>query len=173
VATLATAPKKSRIELALALADLDHEPGAVASFIKTQDPRKMRSIYALLEVGKWVTLTDVPMDRCERIGTTKLGILARHCAERPTRKATRTEFDLAEKETASELPALLAAGMGKKPEKRRTVLLRLTADQYAVFQAAVLAHGAIKAAKGGGQGKGLVGTEAALVSALSRLKVKR
>ena len=45
VTKLANTPKTSRIELALALADLDDEPGAVADFITTM-PTKLRTTYA-------------------------------------------------------------------------------------------------------------------------------
>ena len=114
---LANTPKSNRIELALALADLDDEPRAVAAFITTM-PTKWRTTYALLEVGRWVRHTGLEMDRCERIGWTKLAILARHRAGRPLKKANRTELDMAEKRTAAELPAALAAGPTvKTPQK--------------------------------------------------------
>ena len=165
VTKLANTPKTSRIELALALADLDDEPGAVADFITTM-PTKLRTTYALLEVGRWLRHTGLAMERCEAIGWTKLAILARHRAGRPLKKANRTELDMAEKRTAAELPAALAAGpMVKTPQKARTVLLRLTPAQYAVFEAAVLAHGASKA----GKGKGLADKEVGLVAALRKL----
>ena len=165
VTKLANTPKSNRIELALALADLDDEPGAVADFIRTM-PTKLRTTYALLEVGRWVRHSGLAIERCEAIGWTRLGVLARHCADRPLKKANRAELDMAEKRTAAELPAALAAGPAvKTPEKRRIVLLRLTPAQYAVFEAAVLAHGATKA----GKGKGLADKEVGLVAALRKL----
>ena len=165
VTKLANTPKTSRIELALALADLDDEPGAVADFITTM-PTKLRTTYALLEVGRWLRHTGLAMERCEAIGWTKLAILARHRADRPLKKANRTELDMAEKRTAAELPAALAAGPTvKTPQKARNVLLRLTPAQYAVFEAAVLACGAAKA----GKGKGLVKKEVGLIAALQKL----
>lgn len=60
VTKLANTPKTSRIELALALADLDDEPGAVADFITTM-PTKLRTTYALLEVGRWLRHTGLAM----------------------------------------------------------------------------------------------------------------
>jgi len=164
VKRLANTPRTNRIELALALADLDGEPGAVADFITTM-PTKWRATYALLEVGKWLQAVDLPMERCAKIGWTKLGVLARHCSDRPTKRATRTELDLAEAHTAAELPLILTKYIGfKPPAKRRSVMLRFTPAEYQVFEAAARKHGAMKSA----QGRGLINKEAAVIAIMSK-----
>ena len=165
VKRLASTPNTNRIDLALALADLDAEPGAVADFIKTT-PKTWRATYALLEVGKWLEAVKLPMERATTIGWTKLAILARHCSERPGKKATRTELDHAEARTAAELPSILTHYLtSKPPAKRRSVMLRLTPDQFGVFEAALRKHGAMKSAKG----KGLTNKEAAVMAIIGKV----
>jgi hypothetical protein len=53
---------------------------------------------------------------------------------------------------------------GELPNIARTVLLLFTQQQYAVFSDAVLAHGAATS------GAGFLGKEAALISALDKIK---
>lgn len=161
VIRLADAPKPNRIELALALADLEEtEKHSVADFTKVR-PRQRRALYALLAVGRWLKLIHLPMSRCVRIGWAKLLILAGHCKERPGMEPTPTELDQAEKYTWAQLPAILKKGpQGKIPPKAKSIMLRLSPSQYEVFETALRMHGAKRPPRG----RGLQRKETALIA---------
>ena len=162
ITKLLDTPNENRIDLALALAKLEEaKPGTLAALGNAR-PSERRTLYYLLDVGRWLTPLGQPKSRLARIGWTKLAILAEYSGP----LSPHSLLAQAEKHTAAELPAILKAGLhAKVPEKRRAVMLRLTNAQYAIFEAAVLAHGAVKA----GKGKGLVDKEAGLIAALQKL----
>lgn len=161
VTKLVDAPKPNRIELALALANLEEaKAGGVADLTKVRGKQR-RALYALLAVGRWLKLVRLPMSRCVRIGWAKLLILAGHCRERPGMEPTPTELDQAEKYTWAQLAAILKNGpKGKIPPKAKSIMLRLNGSQYAVFEAAIRRHGAVRVKKG----KGLHHKEKALTA---------
>ena len=98
------------------------------------------------------------------LGLTRLSIVARHLKtieEGEERDALVPQaLAHAEKYTAHELPSILE---GRPPKtKPHSILLRLNARQYKVFEAAVLGQGATAV----GKRKVLVGKERALIRAL-------
>jgi len=162
---LADTPRANRIELAVALAELeDAKPGSVADLVKIRH-RQRRALYGLFRVGRWLQQVDLPMSQCVSVGATKLEVLAKHCDNRPGKKPTRSEVTLAEKYTAAELPAILKVGPHvKTPVKGHCIMLRLTPSQYPIFEAALKKHGATKPEKG----NGLVGKEAAIMAIIRK-----
>jgi hypothetical protein len=93
-----------------------------------------------------------------KIGWTKLQIIARHVTP-----ANRDELlALAEMHTADNLAAIMR---GDNPIiGGRSVLLRFTQAEFDVFSKAILDHGAIA------NGQGFLHKEAALVTALNKIK---
>lgn len=167
VVELADNVSENRIELALALADLEEKkPGSVAEVAKTR-PKTRRKLYYLLKVGRWLKPIGQPTSRYAKIGWTKLAIVAEHSANHPGKLHARTGLACAEKCTVKQLPAVLngAPAPKRKEKTHHSVFLRLTRDQYAVFEAILREHGdAIKLGEGTGKkGKGLVGKEEALM----------
>ncbi len=172
VLKLADNVSENRIELALALADLEEKkPGSVADVASTR-PKERRKLYYLLKVGKWLKPIGQPVSRYARIGWTKLAIVAEHAADHPGKLAARAALARAEKCTAKELPAVLdGEPVPERKDKMRSVLLRLTPKQYEVFEKTLRKHGgAFKLGKGTGKkGKGLVGKEEALMTVLAKV----
>jgi hypothetical protein len=159
VETLATQGDDSMIELAEALADLRaiSKPER-PTFDDLVDLTKLsrRTIFYLLKVWGSVSDFDIPRERLARVGWTKLAVIAENCEPDEVEQA----LDLADRYTAKELPALLQGDAPKR--KARTVLLRLTPQQHARFEAVLLANGARRPKRG----RGLSGKEKALMKAL-------
>jgi hypothetical protein len=170
VAKLADNVNENRIELALALADLEEKtPGSVADFAKTR-PKARRMLYYLLKVGRWLKPVGQPHSRYAKIGWTKLAILAEHSAKHPGKVAARAALARAEHCTAKQLPAVLD-GNPLAPyvteKTHHSVFLRLTPVEYGIFETILLKYGAMKLGKGNGKGKGLIGKEEALMNLLA------
>jgi hypothetical protein len=149
---------------------LGENAGSVADLVRAR-PRERRKLYYLLDVGKWLRLMWEPMSRYAAVGWTKLAILAEHSRNHPGKVSARKGLTYAEQCTAKELPAVLGgAPLPEKGEKtHHSIHLRLTREQYRVFEAVVTTHGATKRGKGKGKGKGLLGKEKALTKALRAL----
>jgi hypothetical protein len=167
VAKLADDVSENRIELALALADLEEKrPGSLVDLAKTR-PKARRKLYYLLKVGRWLKPIGQPHSRYAKIGWTKLAILAEHSTKHPGKGLARAGLAFAEQCTAEQLPAVLGGAPVPKPkEKHHSVFFRLTPADYKVFEAVLIEHGAIKLGSGNGKGKGLVGKEEALLNLL-------
>ncbi|MGD0563094.1 MAG: hypothetical protein ABSA66_08385 [Roseiarcus sp.] len=160
---LADATNENRIELALALCELEEaKPGSVADLVRTR-PRERRKLYYLLDVGRWLRPTGQPMSRYSKIGWTKLAVLAEHSRNRPGTVSARKGLDYAEQCTAKELPAVLeGAPLPEKGKKtHHSVHLRLTRTQYRVFAAAMGEFEATPA------GRGFADKERAITKALA------
>ncbi len=99
-------------------------------------------------------------DRFEQIGWTKLCIIAAHVVDRTSPVEQWLKF--AETHTARECQLRLE----KKPFKNETrcMLLRFDDNQYKAFSKAVLKLGAKQ------RGKGLIGVERALISAVRKMR---
>jgi hypothetical protein len=167
VLKLADSVNENRIELALALCELEEaKSGSVAELVRTR-PRERRKLYYLLDVGKWLRLTRESMSRYAAIGWTKLAILAEHASNHPAKVSARKGLTYAEQCTAKELPAVLdGAPLPEKGKKsHHSIHLRLTPTQYKVFETALLKFGAKRPKKG----RGLVNKENALTKALRAL----
>jgi hypothetical protein len=143
VLKLADTANENRIELALALCELEEaKPGEVAKLVKTR-PKERRKLYYLLDVGKWLRPVGQPMSRYAAIGWTKLAILAEHSRNHPGTVSARKGLTYAEQCTAKELPAVLdGAPLPEKGKKsHHSVHFRLTFMQYKVFEAAMRKNG--------------------------------
>ena len=117
---------------------------------------KRRTLIYLVQVWDRFGSLGIDKDRLERIGWTKLAIVAETCDPGNEEAA----LDLAEKYTAKELPPLLKGSPARK--KKHVVVLRLSHSDYIDFRDALLEHGAKKAKNK----VGLAGKEAALMKAM-------
>jgi hypothetical protein len=150
VLKLADTANENRIELALALRELEEaEPGRVAQLVRTR-PKERRKFYYLLDVGKWLRPVGVPTSRYAAIGWTKLAILAEYSRNHPGKVSARKGLIYAELCNAKQLPAVLAgAPLPEKGEKtHHSIHLRLTRRQYEVFAAAMKEFKATPARRG-------------------------
>ena len=157
----------NRIELAIALCELEEaKPGSIADLVKTR-PRERRKLYYLLDVGKWLQPLGRPMSRYASIGWTKLSILAEYSRNHPGKLSARKGLTLAEQCTARGLPEVLAgAPRPKKGAKtHHSIHLRMTREQYRVFEIVIRRHGATRVRRG----RGYSGQEKALTEALAAL----
>jgi len=165
---LAAKPTKSFHAFARALwAAHQHDRGFMHEVEKVAGIKR-RSLFYLLNVGEFLTDYDVPEEQAERIGWTKLQIIARHVMNQPNRisqQAIKRRLRLAAQTPAHALRAVLEAAEEQSPEPQHSILLRIPASQYADVEAALLACGAKRS------GRGLVGKEAAAVKlAISHLE---
>jgi hypothetical protein len=152
-------PRVQFSELARTLCELHAlDPSAFREAAK-ETGLSLRTAYYLLSIGQKVK--DHPQrDRLERLGWTKLKILIPHFEM----ANFRSVLAFAETHTAEECRRHLRDQDTK--EKTRCMLLRFTPHEYARFSAAVVNAGGRK------KGKGLAGTEAALLKIIARAKLK-
>lgn len=136
-----------------------HEVVAVAGV-------KRRALFYLLDVGGFLTKHDITEDQAERIGWTKIQIIARHVRSdtKVGKRVIQRYLTIAEHTTAHRLPAALKNQDTDRTATSRTVLLRIPADAYADLETVLLAHGAKK------QGRGLVGKEVAIMALVQSVK---
>lgn len=95
-----------------------------------------------------------------RVGWTKLQIIADHAQNQPEKLSQyvmAANLHPALRTTAHALPEALRRQDAPAGEKYRSLLFRLSADQYAQVEAALMAFGAER------KGRGLTGKEDALV----------
>lgn len=117
-----------------------------------------RKGYYLVEVDKAFGGNEHLRPRLNKIGWTKLQTIAKHV----TPDNREDLLKLAEAHTVKNLERIMR---GEKPTiGGRSVLLHFTAEQFAAFSKAILAHGAIE------NGAGFIGKEAALFAALEKNK---
>jgi len=115
-----------------------------------------RKAYYLLQIQTQFGDFNIPAARLNAIGWTKLQMIGPHVTE----ENCELLLQMAEHYKAHQVKAILK---GEKPLlKGRCVLLYFTQEQYKIFSAAVVASGAIK------KRSGIIGTEAALIAALSK-----
>ncbi|WP_137871260.1 hypothetical protein [Sphingopyxis sp. 2PD] len=121
---------------------------------------KRRALFYLSDVGGFLTDHGITEKQAERIGWTKIQIVARHvrCNNAVSKRLIHRYLKIAEHTTAHRLPAALNNQDDDRPVTSRTVLLRIPADAYPALENALLAHGAEK------QGRGLVGKEQAIMA---------
>jgi len=116
-----------------------------------------RKAYYLIKI--WDRLKGaLPEERLEKLGWSKLKVLLPHINERNA----NVVLAFAEKHTVRECELFL----NKQPyrEKTRCMLIRFSAEDYAMFSDAIVVNGGQK------RGKGLVGTEKALMRIIARAK---
>ncbi len=150
--------KDKFLELAALLHELhENEADDFKTLISIRQLGRRKGYY-LVEIHRaFGDYKDVP-PRLNKIGGTKLQIIAKHV----TPENREALLALAETHTANNLEAIMR---GDKPIiGGRSVLLRFTEEQFEVFSQAILDHGAIA------NGQGFLHKEAALVSALNKIK---
>jgi hypothetical protein len=117
-----------------------------------------RKGYYLVEIDKAFGGNEHLRPRLNKIGWTKLQLIVKHV----TPDNREDLLKLAQAHTAKNLERIMH---GVDPiVGGRSVLLVFTAEQFAAFSAAILAHGAVK------NGQGFIDKEAALVAALEKNK---
>jgi hypothetical protein len=145
------------LELASLLRQLqEKEPDDFKALLSIPELGRRKGYY-LVEIDRAFADFDVLPQRLNKIGWTKLQIIARHV----TAENLELLLTLAETHIAKNLELIMH---GELPNIARTVLLLFTQEQFAVFSDAVLAHGAVAS------GAGFLGKEAALISALDKNK---
>ena len=129
---------------------------------------KSRKAYYLALLWERFGSRSREFDRLEKIGWTKLVIIAEHV---PPGDEERY-LDYAETTTTKELAEMFKLGGILVPagqEKKRTVLMRFTVAEYAVFEKALKENGASSSKKG----KGLVNMEQATLKIIHELSRSR
>jgi hypothetical protein len=157
----AKAPKLAQIELAEALWKAERQKPGSLKDIATETGMSLRKAYYLFEL--WDKFADLKVNRdlLVDVGWTKLAIVAKHL-----QPGMELAFlDLAQRNTAKELPAILLGG-SQDLDKARSVQLRLTPTQYKTFEAVLRKFGA-KSAK---NGHGLVNKEKAIMRIVNKMQ---
>lgn len=121
---------------------------------------KRRALFYLSDVGGFLTEHNITEDQAERIGWTKIQIVARHVRRHTLvgKRMIQRYLTIAERTTAHRLPAALKNQDTDLTVASRTVLLRIPADAYPALENALLTCGARK------QGRGLAGKEEAIMA---------
>jgi hypothetical protein len=145
------------VELAALLRQLkESDPSAFKNFLVQAGLGRRRSYYLIDVAEAFGDIAMAQQERLNRIGWTKLQILARNVTPKNREKLLR----LAEGHTVEDLKALM---QGQEPlEGRRTVLLYFSAKQYEKFAKVIAKNGAIRS------GEGYANKEEALIRALKR-----
>ena len=157
---LAAKPTKSFHAFARALWAAHRNEPAFLHEVERVAGIKRRALFYLSNVGGFLAEYSITEEQAERIGWTKLQIVARHAANQPGRisqSAMQAKLGIATRTPAHALPAALERQDTPSAGSLRSVLLRLPAEQYADVEAALIACGAER------KGRGLIGKEDALV----------
>lgn len=157
---LAAKPTKSFHAFAHALYAAHSEDRTFLHMVRRNAGMKRRTLFYLINVGKFLNDYGVSEKDAERIGWTKIQIVARHvgCNRVVGKRMIQRYLTIAEHTTAHRLPTALNDQDDDRTAANRTVLLRIPADAYPALENALLAHGAEK------QGRGLVGKEQAIMA---------
>ena len=157
---LATKPTKSFHAFARALWAAHSNDPSFLHEVERVAGIKRRALFYLSNVGGFIADYSITEEQAERIGWTKLQIIARHAANQPRnigQHAIQAKLRIAARTPAHALRGVLETMHRPSRGSLRSVLLRLPAEQYADVEAALIACGAKR------RGKGLVGKEEALV----------
>ena len=146
---LAKSPRIEFLDLAHSIRAIrDLKEGHLQTFLETSG-MKPRKAYYLAEISELVDQLNLPKKRLERIGWTKLPVLAKHLKLLGSDGATNDEVKrclaLAERTSAQALPDALRDQKGDV--RTRTVLMYLTNEQYTIFKEVIEANGARVGAK--------------------------
>ena len=170
---LASRPSKSFHAFARALWAVHRGDPSFLHEVERVSGLKRRALFYLSNVGAFLHGYDISGEQAERIGWTKLQIIARYVRQqekeskgrKPAGKRIEAILHIARHTTVHALPEALRAGNTETGEPLRSVLLRLPADHYGEIEAALLAWGAKK------RGRGLVDKEKALLELVRALGV--
>lgn len=151
-------------QLARHLSEL-HDSGRTAlKDMESSSGLPRRRMYYLVEVGDLIRKYDISKTRADKVGWTKLQIIARHLrkSEKPTNLNELLELASATK--AHDLATLM---QGRKGAATKAVQFNLSANMRAELDKALLAYGA-KRARGG-----LIRRETALIRVIRTAMDKR
>ncbi|HEX2556240.1 MAG TPA: hypothetical protein VHL98_21275 [Microvirga sp.] len=160
---LAKRPDANFLPLARSLTDVRRVlPDRLGDLIE-QSSLNQRRAYYLIEIAEHLLRLEaqgIPLNegQLQRIGWGKLRVIARHL----TPDNADQWLKLAERQTIRELVAHLPGE--RKPLKDHQVLLHFTAEQYQIFEDAILRHGAAPKPKG----RGLQNKEEAILTLIER-----
>jgi hypothetical protein len=157
---LATKPTKNFYDFACALWAAHNEDRTFLHEVERIAGIKRRALFYLSNVGRLLSEYRIDEAQAERIGWTKLQIVARDTARLPQKlnqRAMRANLQLALRTPSHALLEALERQGASSEGPTRSILLRLPAEQYADVEAALIACGAKR------RGKGLVDKEEALV----------
>lgn len=157
---LATKSTKSFHAFACALWTAHKNDPAFLYEVEEAAKFKRRALFYLSNVGGFLTDYSITETQAERIGWTKLQIVARHVGgdTKVGKRMIQRYLELAEHTTAHRLPAALNSQDADHAVPSRTLLLRIPADAYPTLESVLVAYGAQK------QGRGLVGKEQAIIA---------
>ena len=150
---LAHQPTVNFYELAGLIVDL-HDGSAMQDLAK--DTRmSRRRLYYLLEVGQFIRDWNIGQDEAEKVGWTKLQIIARHVSQSgATAEEVAKHIQLALKTRSY---SLLEALQGSSSPHKLAVVFRLSGEAKAELSAALTAHGAEAGRRGlGNKGDALM-----------------
>lgn len=156
VIALAGNPSKNFFDLASALVSLHDFEASLLSEVAREAGISRRRIYYLLKVGRMSLENAISRNDAEKLGWTKLQIIARHIAEvgTVTREDVHAFMAIAHKSTARELPQKLRSGI---TATTRAEVFYLNASQRDELRRVLVAFGAKR------RGVGLVGREDAIL----------
>jgi len=149
---LAAKPTRSSDAFARALSRAHSDDPSFLHEVARVARIKRRALFYLSSVGRLLDDYDITDEQAEHIGWTKLQIVARHTANQPgriSRRDMQAKLEIASRTPADRLHEALE--QQEPPRPLRSVLVSVTAEQYADVEAAVIAYGAKR------RGKGLVG----------------
>jgi hypothetical protein len=160
---LAKRPDANFLQLARSFARVRSSlPERYSDLIKQSGLNSRRANY-LIEIAEHLSRLEAQgvrfdEDRLQRVGWSKLRVIARHLTPRNTSKW----LERAERETIRELVARVN---GEKPAaKEHVIVLHFTPEQYQTFEEAILANGGTLKRRG----RGLQNKEQALVNIIQR-----
>jgi hypothetical protein len=140
---LAASKNSTPIDLAEALWKTERaNPGTLGEII-SETGLGRRKAYYLMQVWDRFADLEVPRWLLVNVGWTKLALVAKYSEP----GAELGWLDLAQRNTAKELEAVMKGGAADRP-KAHSVLLRLTPTQYKVFAAVLLKCKRILTARG-------------------------
>lgn len=154
---LAAEPTSKFLELASLLSDLHDIDAAALADVPSLSRISRRRMYYLLQVGQLIRAEKISASQAQRIGWTKLQIIAQHLSK-PEKVGAELPEALA-LASATKSRDLANALLGKRVVARRAVQFQLNTGARAELNEALIAHGAQHLKKG----KGMVKREAALI----------
>lgn len=154
---LASRPDASHVDLALALAFVRGQGRGKLKRFAEKSGMILRKVYYLAEVGGKLKQVRGRKAQLERIGWTKLQIIAKDL----NRENADELFALAESHTCHQLKGLMPGGDAEA--KTHCVLMYFSPEQYEKFVKAILNHG------GERRRRGLVKKEVAILNIIASL----
>lgn len=138
---LAREPKLNFFELAGLIADLHGADPAEITDLPQEARMSRRRLYYLLDVGRLIRKCPITKAEAERVGWTKLQVIAQHTAQRDDLDQSEVRSFL-ETAAVSRVRALAAALKGGDPRSTRAAVFHLTKGERDQLEDALTAFGA-------------------------------